>query len=189
VDAHHDLPRVERSRAELDEQELAVFRHFTPSVDSMMICHGWYPCFNATKMPASLSRQIVTDLLRDEFQFEGLIMTDDLDMGAILNEYGLEETIRLALLAGNDLAMICHRVQSIDEVHRTLAQLPPAQLERALDSVARTKTKLQAPHEFSESAFKKIDSSIWDLRVAVLGEEEAARRSPEDGKRSPVETY
>ena len=133
--------------------------------------------------------EVITNLLRDEIRFDGLIMTDDLDMGAILNEYGLEETIRLALEAGNDLAMICHRVPSIDEVYRTLGKLPPEQIERALESVARTKTKLQAPHAFSESAFKKIDGSIWDLRVAVLGEEEAAKRSPEDGKRSPVETY
>jgi beta-N-acetylhexosaminidase len=189
VDAHHDLPRIDRSRAQLDEQELAVFRHFTPSVDSMMICHGWYPSFNAVRRPASLSRQIVTNLLRDEFHFEGLVMTDDLDMGAILNEYGLEETIRLALEAGNDLAMICHRVPSIKEVHRTLDKLPPPQIDRALESVDRTKAKLQAPHEFSEFSFKEIDGEIWDLRVAVLGEEEAARRSPEDGKRSPVETY
>jgi beta-N-acetylhexosaminidase len=85
--------------------------------------------------------------------------------------------------------MICHRVPSIEEVHRTLGKLPPAQIEHALESVARTKTKLPAPHPFSESAFKKIDRSIWGLRVAVLGEEEAAKRSPEDGKRSPVETY
>ena len=198
VDAHHDLPKIERSREQLDEQELAVFRAFigrddSPSrpylVDSMMICHGWYPCFNLVRRPASLSRQIVTNLLRDEFHFDGLIMTDDLDMGAILNKYGLEETIRLALEAGNDLAMICHRVPSIEEVYRTLGKLPPEQIERALESVARTKTKLQPPHAFSESAFKKIDGSIWDLRVAVLGEEEAAKRSPEDGKRSPVETY
>jgi beta-N-acetylhexosaminidase len=116
-------------------------------------------------------------------------MTDDLDMGAILNEYGLEETIRLAIDAGNDLAMVCHRVPSIEEVHRTLGKLPTAQIERALKSVARTKTKLQAPHPFSESAFKSIDARIWDLRVAVLGEVAATRRSPEDGKRSPVETY
>jgi beta-N-acetylhexosaminidase len=189
VDAHHDLPRIERSRAQLDEQELAVFRHFTPSVDSMMICHGWYPSFNPVRRPASLSRQIVTNLLRDEFHFDGLVMTDDLDMGAILNEYGLEETIRLALEAGNDLAMICHRVPSIREVHRTLDKLPSAQIDRALESVDRTKAKLQAPHPFSEAAFKEIDGSIWDLRVAVLGEEGAAQRSPEDGKRSPVETY
>src|SRR3984893_6057703 len=189
VDAHHDLPKIERSRTELDAEELAVFRQFSSSVDSMMICHGWYPSFNPLKRPASLSREIVADLLRKEFRYDGLIMTDDLDMGAILNEYGLEETIRLALEAGNDLAMICHRVPSSEEVHRTLGKLPPEQIERALESVARTKTRLQAPHAFSESAFKKIDGSIWDLRVAVLGEEEAAKRSPEDGKRSPVETY
>jgi beta-N-acetylhexosaminidase len=189
VDAHHDLPKIDRTREQLDGEELAVFRHFASAVDSMMICHGWYRCFNSARRPASLSREVITNLLRDEFYFDGLIMTDDLDMGAILNEYGLEETIRLAIEAGNDWVMICHRVASIDEVHRTLGKLPPEQIERALDSVTRTKTKLQAPRAFSESAFKKIDASVWDLRVAVLGEEEAARRSPEDGKRSPVETY
>lgn len=189
VDAHHDLPKIDRTREQLDEQELAVFRHFASAVDSMMICHGWYPSFNSARRPASLSQEVITKLLRDEFHFDGLVMTDDLDMGAILNEYGLEETIRLAIEAGNDWVMICHRVASIDEVHRTLGKLPPGQVERALASVARTKTKLQAPREFSESAFKTIDESVWDLRVAVLGEEEAARRSPEDGKRSPVETY
>jgi beta-N-acetylhexosaminidase len=116
-------------------------------------------------------------------------MTDDLDMGAILNEYGLNDTIRLAIAAGNDLAMICHRVPSIDEVHRTLQQLPAQQTVRALASVARFKKNLAPPDEFSETAFRKIDNEIWDLRVAVLGEELAKQRSPEDGKRSPVESY
>ncbi len=197
VDAHHDLPKIERSREQLDAEELAVFRHFAgrdgalrrPPVDSMMICHGWYPSFNPKKTPASLSREIVTDLLREEFGFEGLIMTDDLDMGAILNEYGLEETIRLAVGAGNDWAMICHRIDSIEQAHRTLATLPPAEIQRALKNVARTKKTLAPPHAFSQSTFQKIDASIWDLRVAVLGEEEAAKRSPEDGRRSPVEMY
>jgi beta-N-acetylhexosaminidase len=173
----------------LDEEELAVFRKFVGTVDSMMICHGWYPAFNAAKRPASLSREIVTNLLREEFRYDGLIMTDDLDMGAILNEYGLEDTIRFAIEAGDDWVMICHRVAEIAEVHSILGKLPPAQIERALQSVAQTKAKLAAPYEFSEEKFKAIDSEIWDLRVAVLGEEEAAKRSPEDGKRSPVETY
>lgn len=189
VDAHHDLPKIERSRAELDQAELAVFRRFTETVDSMMICHGWYPAFNATKRPASLSREIVTGLLRQAFQYQGLIMTDDLDMGAILNEYGLEETIRLAIEAGNDWVMICHRIESITEVHSTLGKLPLPQLERALQSVSATKQKLSVPTDFSEERFREIDREIWDLRVAVLGEEEAAKRSPEDGKRSPVELY
>src|SRR5204863_5461145 len=141
-------------------QELAVFRHFTPLVDSMMICHGWYPCFSPGRIPASLSRQIVTDLLRDEFHFDGLIMTDDLDMGAILNEYGLEETIRLAIEAGNDWAMICHRVAETEKVHSVLGTLPSSQIDRALETVARTKKKLASPDEFSETRFKEIDREI-----------------------------
>src|SRR5947207_3952621 len=189
VDAHHDLPKINRSRAELDEEELAVFRRFVREVDSMMICHGWYPAFNAAKRPASLSREIVTQLLREEFQYDGLIMTDDLDMGAILNEYGLEETIRLAIEAGNDWAMICHRVAEIEKVHSVLGTLPSSQIDWALENVARTKKKLTPPDQFSEARFKEIDAEILDVRVAVLGEEEAAERSPEDGKRSPVETY
>src|SRR5437763_12628980 len=136
VDAHHDLPKIERSRAQLDQEELAVFRQFVETVDSMMISHGWYPAFNAAKRPASLSREIVTQLLRQEFQYEGLIMTDDLDMGAILNEYGLEDTIRFAIEAGNDWAMICHRIEAIEEVHSILGDLPPAQIDRAPESVA-----------------------------------------------------
>jgi beta-N-acetylhexosaminidase len=155
----------------------------------MMICHGWYPCFESKKTPASLSHRVITQLLREEMNFEGLIMTDDLDMGAILNEYSLEETIRLTMAAGNDLAMICHRVPSIEEAHRTLEKLPSDQTHRALESVRRFKKHLVTPDQFSETAFRKIDSEIWDLRVAVLGEELAQRRSPEDGKRSPVETY
>src|SRR6476659_7485986 len=73
VDAHNDLPKIERTRAELDQEELAVFRKFVTTVDSMMICNGWYPAFNAAQRPASLSREIVTQLLREEFGYEGLI--------------------------------------------------------------------------------------------------------------------
>ena len=178
--------------ARLDRVELVPFvRVIQPdvSVAAVMVGHLSMTKLDPSGAPASLSKPVGQGLLRDHVGFHGLVMTDDLDMGAILNEYGLEETIRLALEAGNDWVMICHRVASIDEVHRTLGKLPPERIERALESVARTKTKLQAPHAFSESAFQKIDGSIWDLRVAVLGEEEAARRSPEDGKRSPVETY
>jgi beta-N-acetylhexosaminidase len=188
-DAHYELPRIDRSRAQLDENELAVFRKFIDKIDSMMICHGWYLCFEPEKTPASLSRRIIAELLREEFGFEGLIMTDDLDMGAILNGYGLEETIRLAIGAGNDLAMICHRIPEIENVHRILGTLPGDQIERALGNVARFKKKISQPHEFSEAAFRKIDNEIWELRVATLGEERAKQRSVEDGKRSPVETY
>ncbi len=189
IDAHHDLPVIQRTRAELDEHELAVFRALVPRVDSMMICHGWYPSLEMKKTAASLSPRIVRELLRGELGFDGLVMTDDLDMGAILNEYGLEETIRRAISAGNDLAMICHRVEKIAEALTVIEKLPRKQTRRAEESVARFKTKLMVPGTFSEDAFRKIDGEVWDLRVAVLGKERAAHRSPEDGARSPVELY
>lgn len=189
VDAHHDLPRIDRTRAELENDELAVFRRFAARVDGMMICHGWYPSFDREKLPASLSRNVVTGLLRGELRYAGLVMTDDLDMGAVYNQYGLAETIRMAMNAGNDLAMICHRIDAIGEARRTLRELDPRVLEQALSHVARFKENLSPPHDFSETAFHRLDQEVWDLRVAVLGETRAAERSPEDGKRSPVETY
>ena len=188
-DAHFELPKIERSREELDQNELAVFRKFTDRVDSMMICHGWDPSLEPEKTPASLSRRVITDLLRSQFGFDGLVMTDDLDMGAILNGYGLEQTIRFAIGAGNDLVMICHRIPEVENVQRILRTLPREQIDRAFSSVARFKKKIAPPHEFSEAAFRKIDNEIWELRVATLGEERAKQRSVEDGKRSPVETY
>jgi len=188
-DAHYELPKIDRTREELDANELAVFRKVIDKVDSMMICHGWYPSLEPEKTPASLSRRVITDLLRSEFGFDGLVMTDDLDMGAILNGYSLEQTIRLAIRAGNDLTMICHRIPEVENVQRILGTLPREQIDRALSSVARFKKKIAPPHEFSEAAFRKIDDEIWELRVATLGEERAKQRSVEDGKRSPVETY
>ena len=189
IDAHHELPVIKRTREELDAEELAVFRQFVGTVDSMMICHGWYPSLESEKTPASLSHRVVTELLREEFGFEGLIMTDDLDMGAILNEYGLEETIRRSISAGNDLAMICHRVPAIEEALGYIERLPRDELERALAGVARFKSNLVASDAFSETAFAEVDGEVWKLRVAVLGEDRAAQRSAEDGKRSPVELY
>ena len=188
-DAHYELPKIDRTREVLDQNELAVFRKFIDRVDSVMICHGWYPSLEAEKTPASLSRRVITDLLRGDFGFDGLVMTDDLDMGAVLNGYGLDETIRLAIAAGNDLAMICHRIPEIKNVRRILETLPHNQIDRALRSVAEFKKKIAPPREFSEAVFGEIDNEIWELRVATLGEERAKQRSIEDGKRSPVEVY
>src|SRR4029453_167737 len=116
-DAHYQLPRIDRTREELDRNELSVFREFVEDVDSMMICHGWYPCLEPMKTPASLSRRIITDLLCNEFEFRGLIMTDDLDMGAILTGYRLEETIRLAIAAGKEPKKIFHRLSEKQKYH------------------------------------------------------------------------
>src|SRR5438874_808047 len=188
-DAHYELPRIDRTREQLDRSELAVFREVIHDVDSMMICHGWYPCFEPEKTPATLSRRVVTDLLRNEFGFDGLVMTDDLDMGAILTGYQLEYTIRLAIAAGNDLAMICHRIPEIENVHRILGTLPSDQIDQALENITHFKKGLVTLDEFSEAAFREIESEIRDLRIAVLGEERARQTTSQSVQRSPVEMF
>jgi beta-N-acetylhexosaminidase len=188
-DAHFQLPRIDRRREELDLNELEVFRQFVRDVDSMMTCHAWYPCFEPQPTPATLSRRIVTELLRNEFAFDGLVMTDDLDMGAILTGYRLDDTIRLALDAGNDMMMICHRVPEIETVHRILGTLPSAQIERAQQHIGNFKKNLSPAYKFSESAFREINKEIADLRTAVIGEDEAGEVGATERQISPVERF
>jgi beta-N-acetylhexosaminidase len=183
------LPRIDRTREELDLNELAVFRQFVDNVNSMMICHGWYPCFDSQRTPATLSRRIVTDLLRKELGFDGLVMTDDLDMGAILTAYRLDETIRSAINAGNDLVMICHRIPEIETVRRILGTLPRNQIDVALEDVARFKERLTPPDKFSETAFHNIDDEIRDLRISVVSVERAGQAASKTIQRSPVEMF
>ena len=187
-DAHYQLPRIDRSREELDLNELAVFRQFMRDVDSMMICHAWYPCFEARPTPATVSRRIVTELLRNKFGFDGLVMTDDLDMGAILTGYRLDDTIRLCLEAGNDIMMLCHRVPEIETVHRILGTLPSDQIERAQQHVGDFKKNMSPPQKFSEHAFREINQEIADLRNAVVGEVEVGEVVTER-QVSPVERF
>ena len=111
-------------------------------------------------------------------------------MGAILNGYGLEQTLHLALAAGADMAMICHRVEQLENARAFLETATAAHLDRALESVAGARSRLAPPVPvFSEDAFHALDAEVWDLRVEVMGEEAARNRAPEDGKRSPVEIY
>jgi beta-N-acetylhexosaminidase len=189
TDAHYQLPQINRSREELDQNELAVFKQFVRDVDSTMVCHAWYPCFESQRTPATLSRRIVTDLLRDEFGFDGLVMTDDLDMGAILTGYRLEDTISGAIKAGNDIVMLCHRIPEIETVRGILETLPSDQIDVAVDNIIGFKEKLAPPDKFSETAFRKIDDEIRELHMAVVGQEPAGRIAFQTVQRSPVEMF
>lgn len=189
LDPHHELPRVNRSKAELEALELKVFREMHAEVDSMMTGHISFTGLEASPCPASLSLQVTGQLLRQEMGFEGLIMTDDLDMGAILNHYGFEETMRMALGAGNDLLMICHRVELVPQAAKAIEALPREILDRAMDNVRKFRKKFSPPMPYSQAEFERINREIYHLRELTLGEELAKLRSPEDGKRSPVEMY
>lgn len=186
IDPHHALPRVERTKELMEEHELAVFRHFAHTVDSMMVGHIAVSGLDEEVRPASLSPVIIRDLLRKDMGFSGLVMTDDLDMGAIPTHGGFDETMRLGIEAGNDMLMICHRIEQAAAAKNAIASMG-GRLDEALEAVARFKTRLVSPTPFSLEAFQAVDGEIHDLRVAALGPERAARLSPEGGKRSPVE--
>ena len=190
-DPHHELPVINKTLEEMEEQELKPFRALLPDLDSIMTCHSHYPCWDADRprWPASLSKNVIGQFLRNQLAYDGLVMTDDLDMGAVLNEVTFEDTIRACIEAGNDLAMICHRVELVEKASEVIATLSDPVLHDALVRIEATKKKMAAPFAWSIDRFREIDSQIWDLRVATLGEEEAKNLSVEDGKRSPVELY
>lgn len=191
VDPHHELPVIDKTLEEMEAAELKPFRALLPDLDSIMTCHSHYPCWDADRprWPASLSKNVIGQFLRNQLAYEGLVMTDDLDMGAVLNEVTFEETIRACIEAGNDLAMICHRVELVEAAAEVIATLPDPLLHDVLVRIERTKKRLAAPYSWSIERFREIDSRIWDLRVATLGEEGARVLSVENGKRSPVELY
>jgi len=91
--------------------------------------------------------------------------------------------------AGNDMVMICHRLEMVERAKEHLLEIPDLIVVDALERIERLKRRLEPPTAFSEEAFRAVDEEIWNLRLATLGEERARERSPEDGKRSPVELY
>src|ERR1700751_495379 len=106
---------------------------------------------------------MLTGLLVTELGINGLIMTDDLDMGAIINETGFGEMMDRAMRAGNHLAMICHRVHLVEDALTALHTVDSAALDRALAGVDRFKRKMTPPYPFSEEQFRALDQKIWDL--------------------------
>lgn len=190
-DPHEFLPVITKTRTEMELSELMPYTALLPEIDSVMTCHSNYTAYDPDRprWPASLSHNICTKLLRDQLGFEGLAMTDDLDMGAILNEVTFEQAIQEAVRAGNDLVMICHRLEMVELAHEHLEGVEAPILHDALLRIEKTKKRLVKPDRYSAERFQKINDAIWDLRVATLGEERARDLSVEDGKRSPVELY
>lgn len=189
VDPHHELPVVARGRQELEQNEWKAFLALAPELDSMMVGHANYPALDDSGFPSSLSRKIIHGLLREEWQYKGTVISDDLDMGAIVGHYGLAESVTRAVEAGNDLVLLCHRPELIPEAAKALETISPARAAEVEKQIAHLREKLDPPHAFSMEAHAALDKRIYQLRVDTLGAEAAAVRSVDDGKRSPVETF
>ncbi len=188
-DPHHVLPEVKRSRQDLEDNEWRPFKKLLPELDTIMVGHARYYDLDPSGCCSSLSKAIVDGVIRKEWNFDGCIITDDMDMGAIINEYGFQESIQMAANAGNDLILICHRVSMVEEALLALHKMPGVQIEASLKRIGQLKKKLQRPYPFSLEAFQKADGDIASLRGAVLGAERIHEKSVEDAKRSPVETF
>lgn len=170
IDPHGKLPMITRTREELEKEELRAFRHFATRAESMMIGHGHFTAWHEKPFPASLSPKIVQKLLREEMGYQGLIMTDDLEMGAIANDFGSVESTRLAMEAGEDMLLICHNPACVEISYDTLANMKPEKTARARKAVDTFLKKLPAPPEKLDlPAFKKINAEIAALREKVQG--------------------
>ena len=108
VDSHLDLPRVRASRARLDSVELLPFRSLIArGIGSVMIAHLEVPAVDRTGvLPSTLSGAVVTDLLVHELGFRGLIITDAMDMGALVKSFGSDSAAVRAIEAGVDILLI-----------------------------------------------------------------------------------
>ncbi|WP_052092271.1 beta-N-acetylhexosaminidase [Paenibacillus sp. FSL H7-0357] len=110
VDSHLDLPTVRHDRARMDSVELVPFRRaIAEGVDAMMSAHIYFPALEQEKLPVTLSKAVLTGLLREELGFGGIIMTDCMEMNAIAEHYGTVEASVLAIEAGADIVLISHR--------------------------------------------------------------------------------
>ncbi|PYI57567.1 beta-N-acetylhexosaminidase [Paenibacillus flagellatus] len=110
VDSHLDLPTISHSRERIYAVELAPFkRAVAAGVDAIMSSHIYFPAFESGKVPVTLSRNVLTGLLREELGFDGVIMTDCMEMKAIADHYGTVKAAVMAVEAGADCVLISHR--------------------------------------------------------------------------------
>ncbi|OCH91328.1 glycoside hydrolase [Obba rivulosa] len=110
IDSHLSLPRILVDKAGLAQTELVPFKELIDNdVASIMTGHMALPLVTNDDVPCSLSKVITTDLLRGELGFQGVVVTDCLEMDAVAQSYGSEGGAVLSLQAGADVVMICHR--------------------------------------------------------------------------------
>ena len=188
TDPHHHLPVVEMTADELQLNDLIPYTALMPELDAIMISHLHFPLIDKDGLPASLSRNIIQGLLRDRLGFEQhLVLTDDLDMGAIQQGYGTPEAARLAVEAGADLVLLCHEVMKAPLVLSSLQDLPDLALYDSATRVATAKGRIRVPPPYSEKKIAEIVSALADLRQTVPG----AGPDPgnQDAPQSPVEEY
>lgn len=148
TDSHLDLPTVDRTLEELREIDLIPFvAAVQEGVECMMISHVWYARFDATPTPAAVSRNVV-ELARQELGFDGVILSDCLEMAAIQDRMSTRAAVAGAVAAGCDIPIVSHRLDRqeegmdglIDATER--GEVPLSRVEDAAQRVRRLRARL-----------------------------------------------
>jgi len=113
LDSHHKLPSVNKPWKRLWEEDLIPYRALRASAAMVLIGHAAYPSVTRTKVPASLSEKWISEVLRRKIGYRGLVVSDDLEMGAVLKTVSIEDATVGHIAAGGNLALICHREEFV----------------------------------------------------------------------------
>lgn len=176
VDAHVDLPTIRLPRAAFARTHLAPFRAACAAgVDAVMTSHVRYPALDSQL--GTFSKRIVRDVLRGRLGYDGLVVSDDLCMGAITKRWPVAEATLKCLDAGHDVLMIAHDLQGMTDAVELLreAGAPAGQLEAADARITRLLARRKAP------AAKLSDGAKLSARIAakaVLVARRGAARLP-----------
>lgn len=189
-DSHRGLPRVDRSREELERTDLLPFRAAVKAgVDIVMTAHIFYPSLDP-EWPATLSPDILQGLLRKQMGFRGLILTDSFSMGAIKKTYGSAEAAVRALNAGADLIMLAEerygnepsdylrdQIELIEAVRKAVhdGKVPMARIDEAVSRVLLLKARAGLFHNPAplESRALAVVGSRENHQVALKSAREA----------------
>lgn len=147
LDSHLDLPVLDTDKKTLDATDMKPFhRAVVCGVAGVMLSHIRYSAIDS-RWPASLSPKIAGAWLRGELRYDGVVMTDDLDMGAVSKYYDIQTMTRQVLAADVDLALICHRSarmeEAFEEMLRTISESPEManRARRSIERVMNLKKK------------------------------------------------
>ena len=186
LDSHHATPSISRTWDQIWEQDLKPYRALRSALPLVMVNHAAYPKIDTPSRPASLSRFWIEDVLRQKLRYRGLVISDDMEMGGVLNHASAESVAVEAIAAGTDLLEICHRADRVLATHEALlqeAERSPAfasAVEKAANRVARAKLRLlkksPPPRPLSAAALKQLQSAQQRLRVRI---ERAASKAAE----------
>jgi beta-N-acetylhexosaminidase len=120
ADPHYGATVIDIPVTQLIERDLVPYQRLANEAGSVMIGHGTYPQIDEPDLPATLSWRMTTDLLRNFLNFDGVAISDDMEMHAVSDLGSYEEISERALMAGNDVILFCSHIERVPDLQRYL---------------------------------------------------------------------